>query len=185
MQKGKISGAVSAQEQGKPPFERFYEENYFRLVRYLYGKTRNMQDAEDIAGDVFVYCFQNYDRFDPEKGTLMTWLYLVTNSRLKNHFRDRRPQSDFSEFEEWLFSVEPDMDRTVYLEQLRSFIADQLESLPERQRQVVVLRYFKEQSFEEIARQLDTTPGNVRTMLSRTLSRMEEAMRETKYDWRN
>lgn len=185
MQKSRTQGCDSQQDRKKPPFERFYEEHYFRLIRYLYGKTGNMQDAEDIAGDVFVYCYQNYDNYDPEKGTLTTWLYLVTNSRVKNHYRDRRPSSDYSEFEEWLFSVEPDMDRAVYLEQLRAFIAEQLEMLPERQRQAVVLRFFKEMSFEDIARQLDTTPGNVRTMLSRTLSRLEEKLSATKYDWRN
>ncbi len=185
MQRGCPPGGQTATEKARPPFERFYEDNYFRLIRYLYGKTGSIQDAEDIAGDVFIYCYQNYESFDPEKGSLTTWLYLVTNSRLKNFFRGKRPQTDFSEFEEWLFSVEPDMDRAVYLEQLRSFIAEQLDALPERQRRVVVLRYFQELSFEEIARQLDTTPGNVRTILSRTLSRLEEALTATKYDWRN
>ena len=185
IQQGNQQGGAPGAEQKKPPFERFYEDNYFRLIRYLYGKTGSMQDAEDIAGDAFIYCYQNYESFDPQKGSLTTWLYLVTNSRLKNFFRGKRPQSDFSEFEEWLFSEEPDMDRSVYLEQLRAFIAEQLDALPERQRRVVVLRYFQELSFEEIARQLDTTPGNVRTMLSRTLSKLEEALTASKNDWRN
>lgn len=182
---GRSPEKPAAQDREKPAFERFYEDNYFRLVRYLCGKTGNFQDAEDIAGDVFVYCYQNYDSFDPEKGSLNTWLYLIANSRLKNHFRGKRPQSDFSEFEEWLFSEEPDMDRTVYLEQLRAFVAEQLDKLPERQRQAVVLRYFQEMSFEDIAERLGTTPGNVRTMLSRTLARLEECLAAAKYDWRS
>ena len=182
---GRDSGKSSPQGREKPAFERFYEENYFRLVRYLYGKIGNYQDAEDVAGDVFVYCYQNYDKFDPERGSINTWLYLIANSRLKNHYRDRRPGADFSQFEEWLFSEEPDMDRTVYLEQLRAFIAEQLDKLPERQRQAVVLRYFQEMSFEEIAERLDTTAGNVRTMLSRTLSKLEESLAGAKYDWRS
>ncbi len=168
----------------KPPFERFYEDNYFTLIRYLNRKTDSMAAAEDLAGETFFYCYEHYDSYDPEKSSPTTWLYLVANCRLKNYFRDRKPHSDFSEFEEWLFSSEPDMDKTVYLEQLREFLAEQLQLLPERQRQAIVLRYFREQSFEEIAVELQTTPGNIRTMISRTLTRMEKNISATKNDWR-
>ncbi len=175
------SGSVVS---GKPAFERFYEDNFFRLIRYLNGKTGSMEDAEDLASEVFIYCYEHYEQYDPEKSSPTTWLYLVANSRLKNYYRDRRPHAEYSEFEDWLFCSEPDMDRAVYLEQLRGFLAGQLEQLPERQRRAVVLRFFREQSFEAIAEELDTTPGNVRTMISRALARLEQAVRATKNDWR-
>ena len=168
----------------KPAFEDLYEEYYQPLLHYLYKKTGNMQDAEDLTSETFLYCYRSYDQYDPEKSAVSTWVYLVANSRLKNFFRDRRHDADYSDFEEWLFADEPDMEQAVYLEQLRDFLAGELERLPERQRQVVLLRFFRDQSYDEIAAKLSTTPGNIRTILSRTLTRLEQALTSTKYDWR-
>ena len=177
--------APSAPRSGeKPTFEKFYEDHYFRLIRYFTGKTASLQDAEDLTGETFIYCYEHYDDYDSSKSAPATWLFLVANSRLKNHYRDRKPHSDYSEFEEWLFSDEPDMDRAVYLEQMRSFLAEALDALPERQRQVVIARFFRSESFDAIAAELNTTPGNIRTILSRTLSRLEQSLAANKNDWR-
>lgn len=168
----------------KPPFELVYQEHYQPLLRYLLKKTGNLQDAEDLTAEVFLYCYQNYDQYNPSRSAVSTWLYLAANSRLKNYYRDRKDHVELSELEERLFTEETDMERAAYLEQLRRVLNDKLVCLPERQQRAVVLRFFYEKSFDEIAETLDTTPGNVRVILSRALDRLEKEFSMIKEDWR-
>ena len=164
-----------------PPFERFYEDNYSKVLGYLAGKTANRSDAEDLAGEVFLYCYDHYADFDPSRSSISTWLFLIVNSRLKNYYRDRTVHADLGELENVLYEESDEMDKAVYLEQLRERIALSLEKLPERQRKIVVMRYFKGMEYAEIARLTDTSPGNVRVILSRALDRMEADFEEFTY----
>lgn len=167
----------------KPPFEAVYEEYYQPLLRYLSKKTGSLQDAEDLTSETFLYCYRTYDSYDPEKSAVSTWLYLAANSRLKNHYRDRREHVEISELENLLPAEETDMERAAYLDQLRAFLAKKLETLPERQQQVIAMRYFQEKEYDEIADALGTTAGNVRVILSRALDRLKKEMPDLKEDW--
>lgn len=161
--------AVSA-----PDFAVFYEENYCKVFSYLMKKILNRSDAEDLTGEVFLYCYSHYDTFDPGKSSITTWLYLIVNSRLKNYYRDKKEHLDIGEMENYLFEEAAEMDKAVYLEQLRDKIAACLDKLPERQREIIVLRYFREMDYSLIAEKLGLTVGNIRVILSRALDKLEK-----------
>lgn len=159
----------------KPPFEAFYDANYQRVVQYIRKKLENLHDAEDLASEVFLYCYSHYDDYDPQKSSPTTWLYLIVNSRIKNHYRDAKSYVDL----ESLIGVLPDemidMDACIYLQQLRDLLERAMNRLPERQRKIVTMRYFEELSSSEIAAELGISPGNVRVLLSRALDTLEKS----------
>ena len=167
----------------KPPFEDVYQRYYQEVLGYVYKKLGNRQDAEDLTADAFLYGYQNYEKYDPSRSSVATWLFLIVNSRIKNHYRDRKQTVDYSELENWLFADETDMERTVYLEQLREFISETILDLPERQQKIVLMRYFQNLEFSEIAEEMGTSAGNVRVILSRALARLEEKLKESITDW--
>lgn len=167
----------------KPTFESVYEEYYQAILRYLYKHIGNLHDAEDLTAETFLYCYRTYERYDPQKSSVSTWLYLAAGSRLKNYYRDRKEHVDLSELEERLFTDETDMERAAYLEQLRHLLAKKLEELPEKQQKVIIMRFFQEKEFDEIAATLGTTSGNVRVILSRTLDKLEKEFSGIKDDW--
>ena len=158
----------------KPAFEVFYEENFNRVVQYIRKKLDNLHDAEDLASDIFLYCYSHYDDYDPAKSSLTTWLYLIVNSRIKNYYRDTKPSVDLELLEGVLQDESIDMDACIYLQQLQDGLKRAMEKLPERQRKIVTMRYFEERSGAEIAERLGMTPGNVRVQLSRALDTLEK-----------
>ena len=158
----------------KPPFEEFYEANYSRVVQYIRRKLENLHDAEDLASEIFVYCYSHYEDYDPEKSSLTTWLYMIVNSRIKNHYRDARTYVDLEELVGVIPDETVDMDACIYLQQLRQGLERAMAKLPERQRKIVFMRYFEERSSAEIAAELGITPGNVRVLLSRALDTLEK-----------
>ena len=154
-------------------YEAFYGEYHPMIIRYLSGKCSSPQDAEDLANECFLYCYKNWEHYDPEKATRKNWLYLIVRSRWKNYLRDRKMICSLDDFE----NVIPDKDiieQTVRLQALRSELAEMLKKLPENQREAVVLRFFREWTDEEIAGWLGTSKGNVRVMIHRALQSMNK-----------
>lgn len=173
-----FGAAPKPQKLVKPDFETVYKTYYSSVLSYLQRKMNNRQDAEDLTSEVFLYCYDHYASYDPEKSAVSTWVYLVANSRLKNYYRDRQENSDISALENVLPDESSDIERGVYLEQLRKTIAEAISQLPERQQQIVILSYFKQKNSNEIAALLNMTPVNVRVQLSRALSKMEATCKQ-------
>lgn len=161
------------QKTERVPFDTFYSDNFQKAVRYIYGKISNMADAEDLAGEVFLYCYSHYDDYDPAKSSLTTWLYLIINSRIKNHYRDAKSYVDLETVVGVLPDEDVDMEKGVYLEQVRTQLNAAIQKLPERQRQIVIMSYFQKKSSNEIAEALGMTSSNVRVQLSRALDKLE------------
>lgn len=159
----------------KPPFEDFYYTNYNRVLNYVRNKITIFEDAEDLVSEVFIYCYQHYADYDPEKSAITTWLYLIVNSRLKNYYRDHITHADFESVSNTLLDEKLDLDQGVYLEQLHTFIMNAIKTLPERQQKIILMRFFQDYTSEEIAKELGITPGNVRVLLSRALDKLSSA----------
>lgn len=163
---------------GKPDFEEIFTRYWNRVVGYIHRKIEDLTEAEDLAEDVFLYAYDHYAQYDPQKSSAATWLYLIVNSRLKNYYRDRRSYADLDALENVLFESGDEMEKAVWLEQLRANLKRALEALPERQREVVEMRYFQEMTHEQIAQALHTTTGNTRVLLSRALDKLKDLYRE-------
>lgn len=158
-----------------PPFEEFYRQYYAQVFGYVQKRLCSREASEDFCSDVFVYCFEHYQSYDPKRSKLSTWLYLIVNSRLKNYYRDKRETVEFGELENVLFDDSDVMDRAVYAEQLRSFLAKALLDLNEKQRKAVVMRFFQNLEYSEIADELGVSAGNARVILSRALDKLAES----------
>ena len=159
-------------------YEAFYSAYYGKILKYLTAKCGRQADAEDLTSQVFLYCYQHFSSFDPAKSSIASWVYMIARSRFKNYCRDRRVFADIDEMGEFLPDEGNDLDSAMMLDDLRNSIADALLKLPERQRIIVVLRYFKGMGAPEIGRMLDMSPVNVRVQLSRALDKLEVELEE-------
>ncbi len=176
MQKKRTEGGAAhmSEVQNRVEFEDFYRENYRKVLMYLCKHGMRTDDAADMTHDIFVYCWNKWDSYDPSKSAPSTWLFMIVRCRFKNYLRSRRESVDIDELSGVLADENAtDMDRAMYLTQLREELAAALEKLPEVPRQIVILRYFKNLSWEETALRVGVSQGNARVILSRTLKKLE------------
>jgi RNA polymerase sigma-70 factor (ECF subfamily) len=153
------------------------ERHYQRLYRIALSYLRQPDDALDTVQETFVKAFQNARRWDGsvEAGP---WLSRVAiNQSIDRWRRNRRRQATFAPLEEGdhqpsLADEAPAPDRHVHRREIRDRLATALETLPERQRAVVVLRHYQEMTLEEIAETLGMRLGTVKSSLHRALGRM-------------
>lgn len=155
-------------------FSEYYRKYYQITVNYIMRKIQNYQDAEDLAMTCFAKCYENFDMFDKTKAKFQTWLFTVVNNRIKNYYRDHRYGDEIDETLASDEKVEDTVVEAEYLSHIRLLLKNALSVLNERQRKLVVMKYFKNMDSNAIAQALDMTPGNVRVMLSRTLEYLRD-----------
>jgi RNA polymerase sigma-70 factor (sigma-E family) len=147
-------------------FARFVAEHSGTLLRAAYVLTGSQARAEDVVQESLIKLFGAWDRVAGAQGQLAyarrivyTTHVSVWRSRRRERLTDRVPDSAGTEDE---FAVLDERDR---LWRLTS-------RLPERQRAVVVLRYYEGLSEAEIAGVLQISEGSVKTHASRALAKL-------------
>ena len=133
--------------------------------------------------EAFLSCYQKFADFDPEIASFQTWLYVIINNRLKNYYRDRKQTDNIDDYMDLVGSSEDDMLAAEELKDMRNVLADGLLSLPEKKRQIVILKYFKNKKANEIAQILGMTPVNVRVQLSRALDKLKQYFETRGSSW--
>lgn len=123
--------------------------------------------TEDVAQDVFLALIHHAERFDPERGTVVSFLYGIARNRILRWIRDHSrevlllPDHEQSELQ----SPNPMMhySKEQQITRLRRAIL----GLPEHYREVVILCEIQELSYEKAAEALGCVVGTVRSRLHR------------------
>lgn len=152
--------------------EQIYKDYYNKVYGYLLNKTNYSHDAEDLAADVFVKVYEKYDSYDESKASLSTWIYTITHNTLIDYYRTHRDYSEIPETIETDYSIEDDICNKEMLDQL----ADALESLDERERYVIVQRYYNGKSLKDIAEEMNISYSYVKVLQKKALERMKEIL---------
>lgn len=154
------------------------------LFNYLFRMTRNRAEAEELFQDVFLKVVERADEFRGES-RFATWLYAIARNRSIDHSRRmsfRRHQSlDTTNSPDGVPRIEkiPSPRRTERRTEERLVeekIGEAVESLPDDQREVFLLRQVQGLSFKEIAIVVDAPVNTVKSRMRYALERLQEAL---------
>lgn len=154
--------------------EDLYLEYHSKVFGYINSRINNIQDAEDIAADVFVKVFEKIDSFDETKASVSTWIYTITKNVVIDYFRTRK---DYDEVPETIpddSSVEDDICNADMLERL----AQALSRLEERQRDIIILRFYSGKTLQEIAEHMGISYAYVRVLQAKALDELRDIFGE-------
>jgi len=163
-----------------------YQERAYRLARRVVGDE---EVARDVVQDGFLKVYRSLDRFEG-RSSFYTWLYrVVMNLCLDAKRRDRRDRH--VEWEEGSpLVVDPgaaDAASDVYRElsnpagsleraELRGFVSEAIEQLPDDARQTLLLREVEGLSYSEIAECLGVPKGTVMSRLHHARRRVRDLL---------
>lgn len=146
-------------------------ERYQRLVfRIIWSRSgASTQDIEDLAQETFVKAWQHLDTYDPSR-PFKAWIARIAgNTAIDRHRAEiRTPRmSDLDDVAPVLASGEPGPPASAIGAETRRMLLSRLKELPEHYREVVVLRFVEDLSYDEIAEMLELPLGSVKTRIFR------------------
>ncbi len=149
------------------PLMRRYEERLFRYILRISNFSH--EEAEDILQDVFIAVYRNLNNYD-EKLSFSSWAYRIAHNKTisKYRFKKARPETvnlektDLSK----LFSnidIEKEIDNKI----ITSKVLGTLKLLKESYKEIIILKYLEEKSYQEISDILKKPIGSVATNLKK------------------
>ncbi len=155
--------------------EQVYRDYKNKVFGYIFNRIHNHALAEELTSDVFVKIVANIERFDPEKASVSTWVFVITRNTLIEHFRKHRDSEDIDELE--IPVTDEPIDRIV-MEEQQELLAKALRELPENVRDIIVARYYYGFRFSKIGEMMGMTEANARVTHSRALTKLRELIGE-------
>jgi RNA polymerase sigma-70 factor (ECF subfamily) len=172
---------VSAALKGdQAAFGQLVEEYQRAVFNLAYRMLGDPEEAEDAAQEAFLRAYANLARYDPKR-SFKTWLLSITSNHCIDRLRKRRLTWLSIEEEGMaphpaLVSSEPGPE-AAYLDAERSqSMQDLLSQIPPEYRVVVVLRYWYDMSYVEIAETLETTESAIKSRLFRARQAIAKLM---------
>jgi RNA polymerase sigma-70 factor, ECF subfamily len=171
---------VSAARSGDPEAFRELYQAYrgpiWTLVIYMLGDPLQ---AQDVLQNVFMKAFLGLKNFRFQS-RFFTWIYRIALNECRNQRRKRVvPHIPL----EAILGSRDEIDRTAAAdgaEASRILIRDAVKRLPEKMREVVLLKYGEELSYEEMSGIIGCAPGTVASRLNRALAELEERLKPFK-----
>ncbi len=156
-------------------FEELYRQYLKPVYRYLYLKTGNPAEAEDLTSQVFLSALEGLPRYR-HQGHFSAWLFSLARRKVADHYRSRQPQAGLDESETELPAPETDLLSGVIHEEEMQSLGKMIAALTEDERELVRLRFAARLGFEEIAAVLGRKTSAVKMALYRLLERMEKQL---------
>lgn len=148
---------------------KIYTDFHKKVTRYVTGKIPNPQDAEDLVSCVFMKVFQKLDTFDESKASLSTWIFTITRNTVYDFYGTRK---DFSELPEDI-ADDGKIDENLLNEEMLEQLADALESLDERSRDLIILHYYDGLTLKEIADRMQMSYPNAKVIHKKALRALQ------------
>jgi len=146
--------------------DKMFNEMVRRYHSRIYWVARRMvkshEDADDIAQEVFVRAYQSLDSFRGDSA-IYTWLYRIAVNLSINHLRKQKVRKlvDIADYIPFL-AKDADQEKNVVHKENVSLIEEAIETLPEKQRAVFIMRYYDEMPYEQISAILGTSVGGLK-----------------------
>jgi len=149
-----------------------FEEYYPEIYNYTYYRVLHRETAEDLTGDVFYKAVAFAASFDESKASYKTWLFTIAHNIVANYYRDRKDGFSPDDFDSLAAEgrFEDDFDKN---EDFR-WLHELLKTLPDREREVIALRFWGEMTHKEIALRIGLREKSVSSMMSRLTKKLNK-----------
>jgi RNA polymerase sigma-70 factor (ECF subfamily) len=155
-------------------FVQLYRSHYDAIFRYCVHRLFTKQMAEDVTSEVFLRVVENFHDFKGDEKQFRCWLYRIATNGVNNHLRKlaRRNRLLKVACEQADSQVAGCGEQAEKLALLREAVF----TLRPRYQTIITLRFFENLKLTEIAEVLGSSPGTVRSQLTRALAKLRKVL---------
>ena len=157
-----------AQAHDRDAFAALFEQYKNLAYRTASLMLDDPHDAEDAPQEVFVLVHKSLAGFDPRKGAFTTWLHRITINYCLGHRRKRQILTEPLE-EARLVQLDEPIEASLVKAAERQEVRRAIMALSEKQRAVIILRYYWELPYNEVAQVLAIPVGTVKSRIDLAL----------------
>jgi RNA polymerase sigma-70 factor (ECF subfamily) len=147
-----------------------YERYVSRIYSYIYYRTGNQHDAEDLTARVFFRALRHVENYKDRGLPLSAWLYRIAHNLVANWHRDNSRRNEVPLDEILLVRHGGDLPEVVLIEnEEKEKLLKVIHHLPADRQQLILLKFGEHLSNAEIGRVMGRSEGAVKSLYHRTL----------------
>ena len=154
-----------------------------KILRYIKRITNiSPEESEDLLQEIFIKVYRNLNRFN-RKLKFSSWVYRIAHNEIINQYRKKKSYSatidlftenDDTDHLAGFIGEALDIDNDYISRENAEKVRAALAKLPDKYREVLILRYFEDQSYKEISDILRKPAGTVATLINRAKSKFRK-----------
>lgn len=165
-----------ASQGDREAFGVLYEKYVERIFNYVYYRTGNIHDAEDLTARVFYRALNHIHRYDHRGLPFSAWLYRIAHNLVANWHRDhsRHPEIPLADAPDAYYKGEAPESHLIQ-NQEREELLKLIRRLPPERQHLLILKFVENLSNAEIAQIMGRSEGAVKSLYHRTLLALRRA----------
>lgn len=168
---------VELAKDSQEAFGVLYERYVGKIYNYVYYRTGNHHDAEDLTAMVFYRAMGHIESYTERGVPFQAWLYRIAHNLVANWHRDRGRRKIIA-LEEFVGTGSPSdaPDTHAEDEEERDILLRIIRRLPEERQQLLILKFIEHLSNAEIGEIMGRTEGAIKSLYHRTLIALREEL---------
>jgi len=152
-----------------------------KLTRYAKKFLFDTEDGKDVVQEVFIKAYINIQSFDVEK-KFSPWIYRIAHNEFINTLKKKKREPllsfDFDTLLPHFISKKTLLEDELHDKEIKSLLETHLSRLPTKYREVLILYYFEQMDYKEIAEILKIPTSTVGIRIRRSKTRLKKLLTE-------
>ena len=171
------SELVALAKEDKAAFGELYERYLQKIYSYVYYRTGNVHDTEDLTAKVFIRALSHISNYVEKGVPFQAWLYRIAHNLVANWHRDQGRRKIIALDDYVVHSLRSEApDRLSEEREEQNQLMQAVRGLPEDRQQLVLLKFVERMSNAEIGAIMGRSEGAIKSLYHRTLLSLREEM---------
>ena len=168
-----------ASQGDKDAFGALYERYAERIFNYVYYRTGNQHDAEDLTARVFQRAMNHIRNYTDRGVPFSAWLYRIAHNLVANWHRDRSRKQEIAIDDLPVLPTKSDHpERNLVRSQEQEALLRMIRKLPPERQNLLILKFVEDMSNAEIGRIMGRSEGAVKSLYHRTLLALRDQLED-------
>lgn len=158
-------------------FGQLYERHITRIYNYVYYRTGNHHDAEDLTSRVFYRALLHVDEYVDRGVPFSAWLYRIAHNLVANWHRDHARRQILDIDEAQLIGDAHELPESMTeTNERRRVLMTAIRRLPEERQELLILKFVEQMSNAEVGQIMGRTEGAIKSLYHRTLLSLRDEL---------
>ena len=158
-----------AQVGDRHAFAKLYDFYLRKIYDFVFFKTMQKEQTEDIVSQVFLKAWKNINSY--KQNSFSAWLYKIARNAVIDFYRQDKNNKNIDDF--WDLASNDDLlsqtNNSLQLQKIKKLMVD----LKSEERDIIIMRFWLDLPFKEIAQRLSKNEGAIKMSLKRTLEKIK------------
>lgn len=158
-------------------FGLLYERYVDRIYKYVYYRTSNVEEAEDLTARIFERAMKHMPNYEDKGVPFSAWLYRIAHNLVANWYRDRSRRKIISidDIAHWRMSDDTPEFATQLIED-KAALLQAVKRLPADRQELLILKFVERLPNAEIGDIMGRSEGAIKSLYHRTLLSLREEL---------